>query len=77
MLSFVIPAVKGVGAKEASYIYLLAFIGVSGSDALAIAFIIFLGTLIATLPGISIVFRTGNKMPKDDPRLEENLATAS
>lgn len=57
LLSFVIPAVKGVGAKEASYIYLLAFIGIGSSDALAIAFLIFLGTSISTLPGLSIVFR--------------------
>jgi glycosyltransferase 2 family protein len=67
LLSFVIPALKGVGAKEASYIYLLAFIGIGSSDALAIAFLVFLGTLIATLPGISIVFRSKNKMPETDP----------
>jgi uncharacterized protein (TIRG00374 family) len=67
LLSFVIPAVKGVGAKEASYIYLLAFIGVSSSDALAIAFLVFLGTLVATLPGLTIVFRKGgtDNKPKD------------
>lgn len=68
LLSFVIPAVKGVGAKEASYIYLLAFIGIGSSDALAIAFLVFLGTLISTLPGISIVFRKGSSKA---PKLEE------
>ena len=67
LLSFVIPAVKGVGAKEASYIYLLGFIGIASSDALAIAFLIFLGTLISTLPGISIVFRKSKK-------IDENLS---
>ena len=77
LLSFVMPAVKGVGAKEASYIYLLAFIGVSSSKALAIAFLIFLGTLIATLPGISIAFRTGTKkIPEQDPRIDSEVVTA-
>jgi uncharacterized protein (TIRG00374 family) len=74
LLSFVIPAVKGVGAKEASYIYLLAFIGVSSHDALAIAFLVFLGTLVSTLPGLSVVFRSKTKKQNDnfEASLEDN-----
>lgn len=77
LLSFVIPAVKGVGAKEASYIYLLAFIGIESSEALAVAFLVFLGTLVATLPGISIAFRSGSKkMPENDPRIDSEAVAA-
>ena len=63
LAGFVIPSVKGVGAKEASYIYLLGLIGVSGDISLAIAFLTFLATVIASLPGVSIAFRKV-KIPK-------------
>lgn len=57
LISFVVPAVKGVGAKEASYIYFLGFLGISSDVGLAIGFIAFVATLISSLPGVSIAFR--------------------
>ncbi len=57
LISFVVPAVKGVGAKEASYVYFLGLLGVPSHDSLAIAFIAFIATLLCSLPGLSYVFR--------------------
>ncbi|MDA1021521.1 MAG: lysylphosphatidylglycerol synthase transmembrane domain-containing protein [Cyanobacteria bacterium] len=57
LISFVVPAVKGVGAKEASYIYFLGYLGITSDKGLAIGFIAFVATLIASLPGISIAFK--------------------
>jgi uncharacterized protein (TIRG00374 family) len=57
LASFVIPSIKGAGAREVSFIYFLNLISVSGDKALAIAIIGLLATMISTLPGISIVFR--------------------
>jgi len=63
LAGFVVPSVKGVGAKEASYIYLLGLIGVNGDISLAIAFLTFIATVIVSLPGASIAFRKV-KIPK-------------
>lgn len=73
LAGFVIPAVKGVGAKEASYIYILGLIGISSDISLAIAFLTFIATLISTLPGLSIVFRKVkvSKIIEKEHRLEE------
>lgn len=57
LISFVVPAVKGVGAKEASYIYFLSFLGITSDTGLAIGFIAFVATLVSSLPGVSIAFR--------------------
>jgi uncharacterized protein (TIRG00374 family) len=57
LASFVIPSIKGAGAREVSFIYFLNLIGVSGDKALAIAILGLLATMISTVPGISIVFR--------------------
>ena len=65
LLSFVIPAVKGASPKETVYITLLGFIGIGSSEAYAIGFLIFLATLITTVPGVSIVFRK-NKNPEPE-----------
>lgn len=77
LAGFVVPSVKGVGAKEASYIYLLGLIGINGDASLAIAFLTFLATVIATLPGVSIVFRK-TKMPKmNSDNLENSIQIPS
>lgn len=65
LASFVIPAVKGVGAKEASYVYLLGFLGISADKGLAIGFIAFVATLIASLPGVTIAFSKKFSMAKN------------
>lgn len=57
LASFVIPAVKGIGAKEASYVYFLSMIGVKPDLGLSIAFIVFAATLVASLPGITVIFQ--------------------
>jgi uncharacterized protein (TIRG00374 family) len=57
LAGFIIPSVKGVGAKEASYIYMLGLIGINHDLGLAIAFQTFVATVIASLPGASIAFR--------------------
>jgi len=57
LAGFIIPAVKGLGAKEASYVYFLGLIGISGEQGLAIALIVFAATLLASLPGVSVVFQ--------------------
>ena len=57
LISFVVPAVKGIGAKEASYVYFLGLIGISSDKSLAIAFIVFIATMISSLPGLTLAFR--------------------
>ena len=69
LASFVIPAVKGVGAKEASYVYLLGFLGISADKGLAIGFIAFVATLIASLPGLSIAFSKKISMAEQKPEV--------
>lgn len=61
LAGFIIPAVKGVGAKEASYIYFLGLVGISSETSLAIAFLSFLATTLSTLPGVTIAFRKFEK----------------
>lgn len=77
LASFVIPSVKGAGAREVSFIYFLNLIGVSGDKGLAIAIIALLATMIATIPGVTIVFRkmkfnkaVAETLPEED-ELEE------
>ena len=57
LAGFVIPAMKGVGAKEACFVYFLGLIGLSSNDSLAIAFVSFIAILLATLPGFPVIFR--------------------
>lgn len=57
LASFVIPAVKGIGAKEASYVYFLSMIGINADLGLSIAFIVFAATLVASLPGVGVIFQ--------------------
>lgn len=61
--AFIIPAMKGVGAKEATYIFLLGLIGLNSETSFVIAVTVFLATTISTLPGI-IIFRRGLKIFK-------------
>lgn len=56
---FFVPALKGIGAKEACYVYMLSLLKINSETALAIAFLTFLATLISTLPGLSIGTRVG------------------
>jgi uncharacterized membrane protein YbhN (UPF0104 family) len=60
LANFVVPAIKGLGAKEASYVYLLSLIGVSPENALAIAVTVFFATVASSLPGLTI-FKRGFK----------------
>lgn len=55
LVSYVIPAVKGLGAREATYVFLLSIIGVSFDHSFAIAVTVFLATLVSSVPGISLV----------------------
>jgi uncharacterized protein (TIRG00374 family) len=55
LASYVIPAVKGLGAREATYVFLLSIIGVSFDHSFAIAVTVFLATLVSSIPGISLV----------------------
>lgn len=55
LASYVIPAVKGLGAREATYVFLLSIIGVSFDHSFAIAVTVFLATLVSSVPGISLV----------------------
>lgn len=57
LIGFVVPGVKGVSPKEASYVYILGLIGVPADLSLAIAFLTFIATLLSTLPGLTIAFR--------------------
>lgn len=66
LAGFIIPSVKGVGAREASFIYFLGLFGVDSDKSLAIAFLTFLATLLATLPGISIVFRKKKEVATEE-----------
>jgi uncharacterized membrane protein YbhN (UPF0104 family) len=56
---FTVPSVKGLGAKEATYVYILGFIGVSPDTALAIAVVAYSAYLLTSLPGISIIWTHG------------------
>ncbi len=67
LAGFIIPTVKGVGAKEASYIYFLGLVGINTETSLAIAFLSFLATTISTLPGVTIAFRRFTKKIKCPP----------
>ncbi len=73
LAGFIIPAVKGVGAKEASYIYFLGLLGIGSDTSLAIGFIAFVATTISTLPGVSIAFRKlkFNKVIEEEHQHEE------
>jgi len=55
LASYVIPAVKGLGAREATYVFLLSIIGISFDHSFAIAVTVFLATLVSSVPGISLV----------------------
>lgn len=57
LASFIIPALKGVGAKEAAYVSFLGIVGINPEQALAIGFITFIVTFIISLPGITLVFK--------------------
>ncbi len=78
LAGFIIPAVKGVGAKEASYIYFLGLLGISSDTSLAIGFIAFIATTLSTLPGLSIAFRKVkfNKVITEEHKHEEEELTA-
>jgi uncharacterized protein (TIRG00374 family) len=80
LAGFIIPAVKGVGAKEASYIYFLGLLGISSDTSLAIGFIAFIATTISTLPGLSIAFRKikfNKVIEEEEEHEEEELAKLS
>jgi uncharacterized membrane protein YbhN (UPF0104 family) len=53
---FTVPSVKGLGAKEATYVYILGFIGITPDTALAIAVVAFSAYMITSIPGITIVW---------------------
>jgi len=53
---FTVPSVKGLGAKEATYVYILGFIGISPDTALAIAVVAFSAYMITSVPGITIIW---------------------
>jgi uncharacterized membrane protein YbhN (UPF0104 family) len=55
LASYIIPAVKGLGAREATYVFLLSIIGVSFDHSFAIAVTVFLATLVSSIPGITLV----------------------
>ena len=55
LASYVIPAVKGIGAREATYVFLLSILGVSSDNAFAIAVAVFLATVLSSVPGISLL----------------------
>ncbi len=78
LAGFIIPAVKGVGAKEASYIYFLGLLGISSDTSLAIGFIAFIATTLSTLPGLSIAFRKikFNKVITEEHQHEEEELSA-
>lgn len=78
LAGFIIPAVKGVGAKEASYIYFLGLLGISSDTSLAIGFIAFIATTLSTLPGLSIAFRKVkfNKVIVEEHKHEEEELSA-
>lgn len=57
LAAFAVPAMKGLGAREASYVYFLSLMSITSEKALAIAFMIYAGMLVASLPGITIVFQ--------------------
>ena len=48
---------KGVGAKEATYIFLLGLIGIDSESSFVVAVTVFLATVVSTLPGIVILRR--------------------
>lgn len=56
LAGFVVPSVKGLGAKEASYVYVLGIIGIDTNTALSIAVLCFSSFLISSVPGISVIF---------------------
>lgn len=80
MAGFMIPAVKGVGAKEASYVYFMHFLGIGSDTGLAIGFISFIAVTLCSLPGISIAFKKVkiSKMVEEEQQHEtEELAKTS
>lgn len=63
LVSFLIPSVRGLGAKEASYVYLLGLLGVETEQSLAVAFMIFISMLVSSLPGfIGVMTRLEKKV---------------
>lgn len=77
MAGFMIPAVKGVGAKEASYVYFMGFLGINSDTGLAIGFISFIAATLCSLPGITIAFKKVeiNKIVEEEQQHEaEELA---
>jgi hypothetical protein len=63
---------KGVGAKEACFVYFLALISINATDSLAVAFVSFIATLLATTPGFPVIFRKIKlkKIIKEEGELE-------
>lgn len=57
LAGFVIPAMKGLGPREACFVYFLGLIGISSTDSLAIAFISFASITVTTIPGFPVIFR--------------------
>ncbi len=68
---FAVPSVKGLGAKEATYVYILGFIGISPDTALAIAVVAFSAYMITSVPGITIIWTHGVSK-KIDPSTESD-----
>ncbi|MCH2226895.1 MAG: flippase-like domain-containing protein [Candidatus Caenarcaniphilales bacterium] len=58
--SFIIPAMKGVGAKELTYIFLLGLLGIGKEQSFVVAIAVFLATTISTVPGVIILRRYFN-----------------
>lgn len=70
LTGFVVPAMKGLGAKEASYVYLLSLIGVEPEKSLAIAFVVYIAGLMSGIPGgFGIVAKMQKHiLPKELPK---------
>lgn len=48
----IVPAMKGVGAKEASYVFFLGIIGLSTEKSLGVGLLVFAAMLLSSLPGL-------------------------
>ncbi len=63
LVSFLIPSMKGMGAKEASYVYFLGLLGIQSEKALAVSFVILAAMMISSLPGfIGVMSRLEKKV---------------
>lgn len=56
LAGFIIPSAKGIGAREAAYVYFLGLLAINSEKSLAIAFVSFIAAVASTLPGITIMF---------------------